>query len=402
MKIVKQTINSCCEVCGSEELVSVLDLGMHPLCDDLIPVGSELTCAEYPIDIVFCNVCYTAFQNYEVDKKLLFPKTYHYRARMTGSVLAGMKDFVESTEQRLGDLKGKLVLDVGCNDGSLLNFFEDKGCKTVGIEPTGAALDSRHQTMNTFFDTDSAKRFLNDYGCPDIITFTNVFAHINNLPELLTNLKTLIGDNTTLVIENHYLGAVLKTDQFDTFYHEHPRTYSQRSFEFIANTLDLSLNDVQFVSRYGGNIRAFIGKGESISSSKDVENAFIGQFKIMAENIREWQQETKAWIEEYVASNGKIRAKAFPGRAAIMIKMLGLDENLISAVYEIAGSIKVHNYVPGTRIPILPEAELYSLENQEEPILNLAWHLPKEVRKNLEKNGYLGKVFDIKEFHAEG
>ena len=133
-----------------------------------------------------------------------------------------------------------------------------------------------------------------------------------------------------------------------------------------------------------------------------IETALLHLDKIMAKNIREWQQETKAWIEKYVASNGKIRAKAFPGRAAIMIKMLGLDENLISAVYEIAGSIKVHNYVPGTRIPILPEAELYSLENQEEPILNLAWHLPKEVRKNLEKNGYLGKVFDIKEFHAEG
>jgi hypothetical protein len=133
-----------------------------------------------------------------------------------------------------------------------------------------------------------------------------------------------------------------------------------------------------------------------------VESVFLDQFTQMAANIKEWQEETKIWIEEYVLSNGRIRAKAFPGRAAIMIKMLDLNESHISAVYEITGSIKVQNYVPGTRIPILPEAELYSLEDQGKPILNLAWHLPVEVRNNLEKNGYTGKVFDIKEFNAEG
>ena len=393
--------NARCEVCRSEGLLPVLELGDHPLCDDLIPLDSNLKCSEHPIDIVYCNECYTAFQKYEVDKEILFPKSYHYRARMTASVLAGMKDFVESTEQRLGDLEGKLVLDVGCNDGSLLNFFEEKGCKTVGIEPTGAALDSKHETMNVFFDSKSAAQFLNNYGIPDIITFTNVFVYFNNLPELLRNLKSLIGEETTVVIENHYLGAVLKTDQFDTFYHEHPRTYSQRSFEFIAETLGLNLTDVQYVSRYGGNIRAFLGKGVALESNKK-ESSFLSQFSKMSANIREWQNETKAFIKNYVAQNGKIRAKAFPGRAAILVKMLELDERHISAVYEISGSIKVQHFVPGTRIPILPEAKLYSLEDQDKPILNLAWHLPSEVRKNLAKNGYTGKVYDIKVFNGEG
>ena len=392
-----------CEVCGNKDLVRVLDMGMHPLCDDLIPVESDEVCAEHPIDIIYCNECFTAFQNYEVDKTLLFPQSYHYRARMTGSVLAGMKDFVSSAEEKLGDLNGKLVLDIGCNDGSLLNFFEEKGCKTVGIEPTAAAHDSRHTTINAFFDEKSAKEFLESFGFPDIITFTNVFAHINNLPELLENLKMIIGDQTNIVIENHYLGAVLKTDQFDTFYHEHPRTYSQRSFEFISKNLGLHLMDAQYVSRYGGNIRVFMGKdGEAIPSSKDRESVFFSQFDQMNTNIKHWQKETKAWIEDYVANNGKIRAKAFPGRAAIMIKMLDLDENHISAVYEIIGSIKVQHYVPGTRIVILPEAELYSLEDQNQPILNLAWHLPVEVRNNLKKNGYTGEVHDIKVFEGEG
>ena len=65
-------IDSCCEVCGSKSIVEVLNLGEHPLCDDLIPIGSNTTCAMYPIDIVFCTNCFTAFQNYDVEKKLIF------------------------------------------------------------------------------------------------------------------------------------------------------------------------------------------------------------------------------------------------------------------------------------------------------------------------------------------
>jgi len=391
-----------CEVCGHSNLIPVLNLGKHPLCDDLIPIGNTAECSEYPIEIIYCDECYTAFQKYQVEKKLLFPKSYHYRARMTGSVLNGMKDFVESAEIRLDSLSGKLVLDIGCNDGSLLDFFKLKGCKTVGIEPTDAAQDSQHPTINSFFDNDSATQFLNEYGQPDIITFTNVFAHISNLPELLSNLKKIMGQDTVLIVENHYLGAVFRTDQFDTFYHEHPRTYSHRSFECIAKSLGINLFDTQYVSRYGGNIRVFMGRREPEPSSKDEENVFLEQFTNMNINIKEWQKEVKTWILNYLSDHGKIRAKAFPGRAAILIKLLDLNENHISAVYEITGSIKVGHYVPGTRIPILPEAELYSLENQSETILNLAWHLPNEVRDNLKKNGYQGQVHDIKIFQGEG
>lgn len=383
-----------CEVCGNHELVEVLNLGTHPLCDDLVPIGNEAICKEYPIVIMYCKKCFTAHQKYQVEKKLLFPKDYHYRARMTGSVLIGMFELVESCEKKFGSLTGKTALDIGCNDGSLLNYFEQKGCKTIGIEPTGAALDSQHKTLNTFFDKESATSVLELVGKPDFITFTNVFAHIEDLPSLLENLKILIGNNTTIVIENHYLGDILTRGQFDTFYHEHPRTYTFESFKYIASSLGLKLLDVEFVSRYGGNIRVYIGSGLETTINIDESN-FGSRFKNMEEDLINWKKETLEMINDHVKKNGKLRAKAFPGRAAILIKLLGLTEEQISAVYEIKGSIKVGNYIPGTRIPIYPEADLYKLD-MTEPILNLAWHIPSEVRANLAKNFYTGKVIDIR------
>ena len=94
----------------------------------------------------------------------------------------------------------------------------------------------------------------------DVITFTNVFAHIEDLPALLSALALLMGEDTILVVENHYLGAVLAKNQFDTFYHEHPRTYSLTSFVHIASSLGRAVAAVEFPSRYGGNIRVTIGK----------------------------------------------------------------------------------------------------------------------------------------------
>lgn len=383
-----------CEVCGSKTLRSVLDLGSHPLCDDLVPIGSDRVCREYPIEILFCDTCFTAHQRFQVPKQELFQKDYHYRAHVTGSVLSGMSGLVDRCEQRFGSLKDKLVLDIGCNDGSLLDFFKAKGCKTIGVEPTGAALESKHKTFNCFFDRNTVGQILEIAGKPDRITFTNVFAHIENLNELIANVKLLIGGNTVVVIENHYLRDILERGQFDTFYHEHPRTYSLRSFEYIAKSLGVQLMDVEFVSRYGGNIRAFLGLGGLNKVTVD-ESQFGQKFKELAAELLTWKMETKKLIEKLVNQHGKLRAKAFPGRAAILVKLLGLTDEHISAVYEIKGSIKVGYYVPGTRIPILPEAELFT-QDMSKPILNLAWHIPAEVRANLASHNYTGKVIDIK------
>jgi SAM-dependent methyltransferase len=359
-----------------------------------VPFDSERKCREYPIEILFCKVCNTAHQRFQVPKKELFTKDYHYRARMTGSVLVGMSDLVDNCEKRCGPLQGKSVLDVGCNDGSLLNFFAQKGCRTIGVEPTGAAADSSHRTLNAFFDRESALAVRAEIGEPDFITFTNVFAHIEDLAGLIANLRLLIGKNTVVVIENHYLGDIFRRGQFDTFYHEHPRTYSLKSFEFIAASLGLNLLAAQFVSRYGGNIRVFLGHGAPGKVEVD-ESHFGTAFADMAADLGRWRVQTRRMIEEHVAAEGKLRAKAFPGRAAILIKLLDLDESHLSAVYEIKGSIKVGHFVPGTRIPILPEAQLFDLDKTR-PILNLAWHIPSEVRANLESHGYVGKVIDIK------
>ena len=397
---------SVCEICNNKALTPVLNLGLHPMCDDLIPVGDTRECNEYPIEILFCDNCLTAHQRYQVPKKKLFPTSYHYRARFTADVLSGMAGLVESCEQRFGNLEGKKILDIGCNDGSLLDIFRKKGAITLGIEPTGACRDAEqkgHTTYNNFLSEDISKAIVSEYGYPDFITFTNVFAHIENLHEVLDSLKQLMAPHTVIVIENHYLGAVLDGNQFDTFYHEHPRSYSYTSFVHIARSLGTLLLDVEFPSRYGGNIRVFLGNVSTGGSGGAVdredlsvrESHFLEKFASLRKNVENWRTEKKRFLDAQFRQYGKLRAKAFPGRAAILVKLLGLNEELISAVYEKPGSLKIGHYLPGTRIPILSDDEFFALQDNMRPLLNLAWHIPQEIHSYMRKQGYTGPIIDI-------
>ena len=396
---------SICEVCGNQRLTRVLDLGLHPLCDDLVPIGDARVCHEYPIDILFCENCLTAHQRFQVPKQDLFPPTYHYRSRFTADVLTGMQSLVETCERRFGSLAHKKVLDIGCNDGSLLDFFRQKGALTFGIEPTDAVYDAEkkgHRTYNTYLSEEAAKSIVAEVGEPDLITFTNVFAHIEDLRQVVAALKLLSVPSTVIVIENHYLGAVLNGAQFDTFYHEHPRSYSYTSFDFVARARGTQLLHVEFHSRYGGNIRVFLGstmQNPGLVVTRDDllvrEKKFLQNFDSLNRNMNTWRATKGQYLNDLVRRYGKIPAKAFPGRAAILIKLLGLNEDMISAVYEKPGSMKIGHYVPGTRISIRSDDELLTLPDKSLPLLNLAWHISGEIHSYLENLSYTGPVIDV-------
>ena len=395
-----------CEVRGSRSLNEVLNLGLHPLCDDLVPVGSETQNNKYPIEILFCRNCKTGLQKYQVPKTALFPETYHYRSRLTGDVLSGMASLVSSVEKSLGSIQGKTVLDIGSNDGSLLDLFSAKGAVTIGVEPTGAytdALGRGHKIFNEYFSELTSQEILDSHPAIDVITFANVFAHIEGLPDLLKALVPLIGDETLLVVENHYLGSVLEGNQFDTFYHEHPRTYSVHSFMEIAKSLKREVTKIEFPNRYGGNVRVTIGKSSGnprkASSYFDEvlrrEERFLEDFADLRSFISAWRANKRSELQRLVERNGRLVAKAFPGRAAILVALLGLSSDEIECVYEKPGSLKVGHYVPGTRIPIKSDEEMWPRIPDLEVLLNFAWHIPQEIESYMAKANYKGQIIHI-------
>jgi hypothetical protein len=376
----------------------VLDLGSHPLCDDLLPFGSELQTEEFHQLIGLCEVCLTAHQKIPVVKEKLFKSNYHYRAALTDDVIQGMNNLAE---QIIKDLKSEsksfTVLDIGCNDGSLLGIFKSKyGCITIGVDPTEAILESSNKIdfrFNEYFTRSTAEEIKKLSPTVDVITFTNVFAHIENLPELIDNLKLLISDSTKLVIENHYLGSILSNNQFDTFYHEHPRTYSLKSFEFIAQTIGLIITDVKFPSRYGGNIRVTMeknGNKADLNLLNQLELDFSTMFQLLQGKFDLWKNQSKIILSSLL-ENGPVYGKALPGRAVMLINSLNIDSRMMPVIFEKPNSPKINNFVPGTKIKILSDNEL--LQVNPEAIIVWSWHIIDEIVEYLNVLGYQGEIW---------
>jgi SAM-dependent methyltransferase len=387
-----------CEVCGGAFGSFSLDLGSHPLCDDLTPIGSDLTVPKFHQLISLCEHCLTAHQMVPVEKELLFKPTYHYRAALTKDVLSGMLSLVQSLESELRPSEKSIsVLDIGCNDGSLLGIFKEiYGCTTIGVDPTGAILESGSKVdfkFNEYFTDATASSIRAIAPVIDLITFTNVFAHIENLPGLLENLGSLISDSTTLVIENHYLGAILNRNQFDTFYHEHPRTYSLRSFQHVATSLGLVITNVEFPSRYGGNIRVTMkkfGTEADLTLYSAQEEGFIDAFLALQNAYDEWRSHSLEVVAK-IADRGLFYGKALPGRAVMLISALDISERMMPKVFEQPKSPKVGNNVPGTKIEIQSDDDL--LEFNPDVLIIWSWHIVDEIVKYLDSLGYRGEIW---------
>ena len=397
-KIIKK-----CQIC-KKKLFDFLNLGKQPLCDDLSkkPNNNKF----YKLQVSYCKDCLTAYQKYNIEKKILFPKTYHYRSSNTKDVLDGMNDLVVSSKKYFNNINGKTVLDIGCNDGSLLSLFKKQGCKTFGIEPTGAFKDAKkkgHKIFNSYFNLSSAKRIKKKIGEINIITFTNVFAHIDNLKNLLSSLEHICDEDTLIIIENHYFGEVIKKNQFDTFYHEHPRTYSLKSFVKISEKMKMKIIDYKFVKRYNGNIRMYLSKkGKVYKNNSEIkkklrsEKLVINQVKYLQKKVDYWLLKKKKQLHQIVKEKGPIAAKAFPGRASIILNLLKLDTNYISYIYEKNESLKINKYAPGTNIKIIKEKFLSIKDKNKGVIINLAWHISSEIKKYLSSElKYRGKIIDI-------
>src|SRR5208283_424809 len=380
-----------CEVCGSTALIPVLDLGMQPLTDDLVEIGGSHECKKYPIEIVFCDFCKTAHQRHQVPKQTIFHPEYHYRAKQTNDVLDGMRQFADSVEKH-GLVRGLKVLDVGCNDGSLLDIFQDRCAVTFGVDPIEAVWEAqtRHTVYKKFFCYQWASEFFNKHGAPDLITFTNVFAHIEDLDDVIDALNVIKHAGTRIVIENHYLGSVLYRHQFDTFYHEHPRTYSYTSFVHIAARLGMYIEWVEFPERYGGNIRVILAPGEAHPGNPRYmhpERDFRKRMEANGEQVKHWRRNKRAELRPYE----RFSCAAFPARASVLINLLGLDTSSVEAVFEKTGSKKIGYYVPGTRIPIKDDDQAIKFFSHDDIVLNLAWHIPHEIEARWRANGFKGR-----------
>lgn len=175
-----------CQICNSKNLDTILDLGYQPLADDLRPFEyRDLKTIFYPLKINFCKKCIMLQTSSIIEDEILYPKNYHYTPGISQQVRDNFKSFAKKITKLYNLSSSDFILDVGCNDGSLLDQFKNLGFQNLfGIDPTNTiniAKVKGHRTIQSFFNVKCANNFLKISNSPKIITTTNVFAHTGKL-----------------------------------------------------------------------------------------------------------------------------------------------------------------------------------------------------------------------------
>lgn len=388
-----------CQICSNPNLELILSLGYIPPVSTSQEINKAKGQMHYPTNILYCPRCHLVQIGVIVDPKILFQPEYTYTSSTTRILRENFIELYKESSSLISISKKDLVVDIGSNDGNLLQNFKGNH-RVLGITPENegkTAIKKGIPTIIDFFTTPVVKNVIKEYGKAKIITATNVFAHIEDVNSVVENILNLLETDGVFISESHYVMPLLKNVQYDTMYHEHLRYYSLHSLQFLLEKHGLEIFYTKLIPTHGGSIRVYAsrkGKYPVRGSVKNIlqdEKELISNKKLFA-TFRDRVISSKLQLYAILNSIRKNKKKVYgisaPARSTTLIHYTGLDENILECVLEIAGSNKIGKYIPGTLIPIFEEGKL--MKDQPNYALLLSWHIAKELMPKLKRFGFKG------------
>lgn len=393
-----------CQICGSTELKLVIDLGHQPPCDSLL-TPDELNEMEraYPLRFVRCEDCGLAQIDYVVAPDVLFHADYPYRSGITPTLVKNLQGTAEMIVDRFGLRAGQLAIDIGSNDGTLLQGFKNRGIRPLGVEATNVArlaIANGIETIQAFFSEEVGKSIHASHGPAAAITATNMFAHVPNLGDLMRGVAALLADGGVFVTESHYLLDLLQTRQYDSLYHEHLKYYAIRPLMRLMEAYGFCITDVERIPNYGGSIRVFAQKGLGYPMSarmvellalEEAEGLYdSARYVRFADDVRRAKLELLQLLAKLKAEGQQVPGIGCPGRSSTLLNYCNIDRDLMPYIAEQSTSLKLGLALPGKHIPIIDEKILF--DEQPEYAVMLSWHYAEPIIRSLRARGLKSKI----------
>jgi len=396
----KSVLVERCQACGQTDLQPVFFAGYLPPVNEMPTIGERpREQPAYPAQVLRCSRCELVQLGLIVDPALLFPPSYPYTSGTTRILRENFKELYGEVSRLYSLGEEDLIVDVGSNDGTLLSNFVAGGHRVYGIEPTNAAnlaIKAGIPTLNSFFDRRAVTHVLRELGRAKVVTAANVFAHIENVSEVIRCVRGLLTEDGLFITESHYWLALLESLQYDTIYHEHLRYYSLTSLKNLLEANDLQVIRAKRIATHGGSIRVYAARKGAFSVDGSVADILAKEREDLTEDryisfrgdVVASKLQLYALLREINARGELIYGVGAPSRSTTLINYVGLNEDILSCVVEIKGSYKIGKYVPGTLIPVLDESKLFM--DQPAYALLFSWHIADELIPKLSKAGYRG------------
>ena len=382
-----------CRICKTNLNEPFLSLGYLPPANNL-PQNNYEPEDKYPLELVFCNKCKLVQLNYVVNPEKLF--TNYLYSSTSGMLENHFIDYAKNVAQVIGLTQNSVLVDIGSNDGLLLECFKKHiSPNVIGVDPSINLAEIANlnniKTYCEFFSYQTVKKISEEFGKVDLITANNVFAHIEDITNLTINIRTLLKDNGVFVIEVPYLNNMIEIGTFDLVYHEHLSYFSITPLHYFFDKLKMNIFKIEKISTHGGSVRIFIQKNTGIHPIDNSVKTYLNKEKHL-NNVNTYQifnKKIKSSVDNFknqlisIRNQGNVIAGyAAPAKASTLLGYSNIDNNLIEYIVD-DNPLKQGRFLPGTCIPIVNTEFLKN--NIPDYFVILAWNLEKIIKKKLKK-----------------
>jgi SAM-dependent methyltransferase len=379
---------------------------MSPLCETYID-AERLDQVEpfYPLHVWICRRCFLVQLQEYVAPERIFTE-YAYFSSYSSTWLQHAEDYAAMISARLELDAHSFVVELGCNDGYLLQHFVARGIPALGIDPAanvaGAAAARGVETLVRFFDASLGAALAGSGRRADLVVGNNVLAQVPDLNSFVAGVAALLKPTGTATFEFPHLQRLIEGNLFDTIYHEHFSYLSFSTAESIFAAHGLVVFDVEELATHGGSLRLYVRpaadslrpatsqvdelrRREEVAGYRRLEG-----YQRFPEQVREAKRKLLELLIDLKRRGQRIAAYGAPGKGNTLLNYCGIRGDFLDFTVDM-NPYKQGKFLPGTRIPIFAPAKID--EARPDYILILPWNLKDEIMKQLAHTRAWGAKF---------
>jgi hypothetical protein len=362
---------------------------MSPIADAYTSSPDEFS-DRYPLEVAVCEKCYLVQLLEILDQKTLFGTGYSFYSSASRPLSIYHERYAHEVIRTHGYRTGRPVVEIGCNDGDMLQHFDRAGYTTIGVDPAeGPAEKAMGRGLCVImepFTQQVAARIVDDYGQAGVVIANHVLAHVESVTETLAGIGELLHDDGVALVEVQYLPDLLVNNAFDLVYHEHRNFFSLSSLQTATKRWGLWPQDVKLTDRQGGSLRVVLrphrgrpsARVEALLAAEQwlrTPDAYAG-LQGRAERLR---ARLRDLLGERIAMTDRIVGYGAPAKATTLLNFCGITDVWVKKIYDTTEA-KQGRYVPGTGIKI-EKPPTYTEMDGIDTVLLLAWNYAETIMR---------------------